>query len=244
LRGLSKNYPRGLLPRIWRNPEIMKDPIQLSRFLSVDDNILLVDIGAYTGHWAQAFLDIFQRSSVKAFEPDSSSLNKYAERFINRENVDIHEIALSNKSGFSYFHIAESSAYSSLESSNILNRGESEYIKKKKVKLSTLDEMDIETSSFDRIFVKIVVQGHEAQVIKGGANFFKNVDVVLVETSFSYGDENTTPSFPEVVSALHSSGLYPIIFQDYGRKLGPYAWQRSVIFVRADLLSLAESWTM
>jgi hypothetical protein len=36
---------------------------------------------------------------------------------------------------------------------------------------------------------------------------------------------------------LSECGLYPIVFQDYGRVVSNYAFERDVLFVKRELLS-------
>lgn len=43
------------------------------------------------------------------------------------------------------------------------------------------------------------------------------------------------PSFSAVTCRLEEAGLYPIIFQDFGRTISPYAFERDVIYVKRSL---------
>ena len=84
--------------------------------------------------------------------------------------------------------------------------------------------------------MKVDVQGHELPVLQGGLRSLARVDIAIIESSFANDYADLEPSFGEVTGLLTKHGLFPIIFLDYGRTLGPYAWQRDCIFVKSQYL--------
>ena len=63
-----------------------------------------------------------------------------------------------------------------------------------------------------------------------------SADAVLLECTFADEYEGKEPSFSPCCSLLRECGLYPIVFQDYGRALSNYAFERDVLFVKRELL--------
>ena len=87
-----------------------------------------------------------------------------------------------------------------------------------------------------RLFVKIDVQGAEIEAIRGGMETLSSADAVLLECSFAPEHLGKEPSFASACSLLKDCGLYPIVFQDYGRTLSNYAFERDMLFVNHKLL--------
>ena len=242
-RAHHEAYPKGLLRKIWTEPGSMEDLIQLSRFLRVDGKNLLIDIGGNTGYWAAAFLEVFPQTDIVSFEPDKRAAVKYCERFRGNQNVVLHTVALSDQSGKARLMLGKQSTFSSLEQyAETQEDRKIEIVGYTEVDKERLDDVPIATNGFDKVFLKLDVQGHEFEVLSGGVRFLKNVDVILAELSFATEYKGKEPSFSAVTNLLQSTGHYPIIFQDYGRSLSPYAWERDVIFVRKHLLGQIWGW--
>jgi len=62
-------------------------------------------------------------------------------------------------------------------------------------------------------------------------------DAVLLECSFADEYKGIEPSFAPACALLRKCGLYPIVFQDFGRLTSNYAFERDVLFVRRNLLA-------
>ena len=103
------------------------------------------------------------------------------------------------------------------------------------VECRRLDGFDIDTSG--QVLLKIDTQGHEVAVLEGAGDILNCVDVALVETSFAVEYEGLDPSFPMVVELLRRHDLYPIMFQEFGRGISNYAFERDVVFAKRDLLN-------
>jgi FkbM family methyltransferase len=241
-RKLKATYPKNLLRSIRRQPGHMEDYIQLSRFIDEGDHILLIDIGGNTGDWAQSFIGVFPNSDIVAFEPDSRAAAEYLKRFFGKANAVVHQIALSNVAGIAELRRATSSTYSSLEEYLHETKQMSEGLDKVQVQTATLDGAGIKTTGFDKVIVKLDVQGHEAPVVEGGIELLRKANIVIVEVSFAHEFVGQEPSFSRVCALLREAGLYPIVFQDHGRSLSPYPWERDVIFVREEQMRNIWGW--
>ena len=240
LRSANPSYPRKLLKKIWAQPQNMEDIIQLSRFMDVDHQILLLDVGANTGYWAQAFVDVFRRTNMFAFEPDRRAAELYKQRFSESNDSKLFDYALSDRSGAASLQLAKTTTFSSLEG-YVEDRGGG-IVGSIEVAIKRLDDIEIDFSGVDKVFLKIDVQGHELEVINGAQDTLKYVDIILLELSFAPEYVGKNPAFSAVTSQLLQSGHYPIIFQNYGRDRSPFAVQRDVIFVKEDLLCNIYGW--
>jgi FkbM family methyltransferase len=243
LRKREPQTPAGLGWRIWRQPGGMEDLVNLARFVSPREKVLLIDLGGNVGNWAAEFTEFFPLTDIVAFEPDPRAHARYAARFQGRPNVVVHQVAASSAPGQATFHMAEDTVYSSLEA-----YADTQADRKIAmgtdctVALATVDSFGIDTSGHDVAVLKIDVQGHEVEALQGATDTLKKVDVLIGELSFASQYDGTEPSFARVCGILHAAGLYPAIFQDYGRQLGPYAFERDVVLVRRNRLDRLYGW--
>jgi FkbM family methyltransferase len=149
---------------------------------NINKDKIFLDIGANIGRFT--VLNALRGYKVYAFEP-AEPIFKQLERNVklnNLSNVVLIPYALSdeeNEFEFEYFEGFESS-------SRIKERGGefSKYAKILKIKTKRLDDIVKEYNiDIDKIrLVKIDVEGHEYNVIKGGIKTFeklKNVDIII-----------------------------------------------------------------
>lgn len=243
LRRRDPQAPAGLGWRIWRQPSNMEDLLNLARFVSPQEKVLLIDIGGNVGNWAAEFIGFFPHTDIVAFEPDPRANAKYAARFQGRPGVSLHKMALSSAKGHATFHMAENTVYSSLEAYSDTQAGRGIAMGDDcTVPLETLDSIAIDTSGYDATVLKIDVQGHEIDALLGSMETLRKVDVVIGEFSFASEYVDSEPSFARVCGILYAAGLHPAIFQCYGRHLGPYAFERDVVFIRRDRLDRLYGW--
>jgi FkbM family methyltransferase len=243
LRRRDPKIPAGLGWQIWREPSRMEDMLNLARFVSPQEKVLLIDIGGNVGNWAAEFVGLFPRADIIAFEPDPRANAQYAARFRSRPGVMLHRFALSAKPGQAVFHMAENPVYSTLEkySETQADRGIA-MAEDCTVELQTLDSLAIDKSGYDAVVVKIDVQGHEIEALAGASQTLQKADVLIGEFSFASEYDGAEPSFAPVSAMLHAVGLYPALFQTFGRQLGPHAYERDVVFVRRNRLDRIYGW--
>jgi FkbM family methyltransferase len=243
LRRREPATPAGLAWRVWRWPSAMEDLLNIARFVSPKDKVLLIDIGGNVGKWSSDFVSYFPKTDIVAFEPDPRAYAKYGKRFEGRPGVQLHQIALSASKGQAPFHLGEDTVYSSLEAYADTQSGRGIAMRSDcTVAIETLDSFEINTAGYEATVLKIDVQGHEVEALLGSSTTLQKVDLVIGELSFASEYDGTEPSFSRVCELLHAAGLHPAIFQCYGRQLGPHAFERDVVFVRRNRLDRLYGW--
>lgn len=230
------HIPSALWQKIWTRPASAEDWVNLLSFLNPDEQILLIDVGANEGQWASDFMEIFPRTELVAFEPSQDAYRLLCRKMKTKKNAQLYNVALSAKDGKRTLYVPSDHTLSSFESYNqLVNR----YRKIHKIQKESVLCKRLDSFKFDNVnkmtCLKIDVQGHEVEVLKGARRLLDTVDVCLCELSFTHEYEDLTPSFAFAAKELLVHDLYPIIFQEYGRMLSNYAHERDVLFVKRHL---------
>jgi FkbM family methyltransferase len=118
---------------------------------------LVLDIGANVGNHSFYFSNICKAKQIIAFEPDSKNCLIYRN---NNPIATLHQIALSNYAGVSYF----SNAFSHNSGTGKLSLDGVE------VQVTTLDSFNLSNVTF----VKIDTEGEELNILKGMINTIIN----------------------------------------------------------------------
>ena len=122
-----------------------------------------LDIGANIGNHALIFSRFFK--SVHAFEPNPQSFRLLEINAANRPNIVTHRFGLGDVVG--RFHLLETPE--NVGQSVVVETGEFE------IELKRLDDLAID----DVRFIKIDVEGYEARVIAGGAQFLRRHQPII-----------------------------------------------------------------
>lgn len=223
--------------KVWKNPSQTEDWVNLARFLRPGDKVLLLDIGANVGDFTADFLSIYRDSQSVCFEPVSSTFAQLATRFRDDQRVEMHQCAISDFDGNAEMHLEADSTLCSL--TEFTRDAKAAYLvgsrQLEQVKCTRLDSFPYR-KGMERLFVKIDVQGFEIEAIRGAMQTLAGADAVMLECSFADEYEGKEPSFSLACALLRECELYPIVFQDYGRVLSNYAFERDVLFVKRELL--------
>lgn len=178
---------------------LLEPEIALLRHLCQPDKVS-VDIGANWGAYAHAAAKL--SAAVHCFEPQLT-LARVLERGLGRAaNVSIHNVALSNATGWAEMRIPTNDiGYSTIEPSNKLEdkadltRG----VQTVRVKTQRLDELAIGPLGF----IKIDVEGHEIEVLEGSvASLERDSPSLIVEVE----ERHRSGSVSAVVQMLGALG--------------------------------------
>lgn len=238
LKRSGKRIPNHLESAVWAQPANAEDWVNLLCFLDPDEKILLIDVGANNGDWFSAFLRVFPNSEIDAFEPTSKPFHKLYKKFSTSDNIRLYNEAISNEEGPRSIHIGDDDTLSSFEAYNEIANKDRRHTPNEveEIACRRLDSFKFNTEG-RKVCLKVDVQGHEVQVFEGAGSVLDVVDVCICELSFTHEYKGLPPSFSHVVEICSGHGLHPIIFQEYGRHLSNYAYERDVIFAKEYLLS-------
>lgn len=150
----------------------------LSNYL--DNNAVFLDIGANVGAYIFILENKLKPENIYAFEPNAKLYNRLSRLF---PNVHLFDIALSDEHTEAEFKIPI------INGENIHTRGtlqldfhedNEERTVLQKVKVRTLDELNLDISRLD--FIKIDVEGNEMLTLRGAKNtILKYRPILMVE---------------------------------------------------------------
>ncbi len=150
------------------------------------DEAILFDVGANLGGYSSALLDQFStaRAFVHAFEPSAQTYATLAERLQGRQNVAIHNFGFSDTNGDRTLYSSPglsglSSVYPRLlDHRNILMEGS------ESIHLRRLDDFCEEESIESIRFMKLDVEGHELDVLKGAERMRREGRIRSIQWEF------------------------------------------------------------
>lgn len=148
----------------------------------------VIDVGANVGQFAIAASRLFRGARIYSIEPDPITAELLRKNTSRDSNISISVVALGDFVGEMKFYVNRDSQVSSLlplgddrMSAFPGSTVESEL----KVPITTLDKLLLNKDLVHPILLKIDVQGFEDRVIRGGEEFLKVVEWVLIEVSFA-----------------------------------------------------------
>jgi FkbM family methyltransferase len=136
----------------------------------------ILDIGAHHGYTVDKLLDYAPGARIHAFEPTPDSAEVLRRRMNRRSNVQVHEIALGDRTGIANFHLNVGDQTNSLLDN--LSVGQSPYapvqkhISQVQVQMMTLDEWAAKFEPDGMLLIKADVQGAEGLLVTGGKKTF------------------------------------------------------------------------
>ncbi|HRE41352.1 MAG TPA: FkbM family methyltransferase [Ignavibacteria bacterium] len=133
----------------------------------------IFDVGSNVGIYSLVAATVNEQSKIFAFEPDKIAFNRlYNNIQLNKFDVSLNNVVVSDKSGFSTFYQNNNSLISSLEKD--LNSFPIE------LESVSLNDFCSKINNFPQL-IKIDVEGFENLVLDGMVELFKFEPIILVE---------------------------------------------------------------
>ncbi len=171
---------------------------------------LVIDVGASEGHYSRELRDSGYRDKVISFEPQTQSFSTLKQK----ANGDPKWICINAALGISG-HEAEMCISGHKTSSSLLPMTEthlnampsSETVKREKVKVLVLDSfLGNMIQPYERIYLKVDVQGYEMFVLQGATHALKQIRAVELELSLVPLYEGS-PIMNDMISYLETLGF-------------------------------------
>ena len=169
----------------------------------------VLDVGANVGQFTVASLKLFPGVTIHAFEPQPDCMTSLKKSIKDEGNVTTYNVALGEYEGTADFHVNShnhSSSILKLADSHLQAFPEAKESESISVRVTMLDSLLKEKAWPRPCLMKLDVQGYERCVLQGGVETLKDVDFVIIETSFKPLYEGEA-LFLEMVEIMRSHGF-------------------------------------
>jgi FkbM family methyltransferase len=205
----------------------------------------ILDIGANRGDVAIAALESYPNSKIICFEPVKSTfeeLNKNLQSFSGRTHF--YNCALSVSNEEAEINITTSHGANSIEPQTAFHQECNPHVRevgKEKIHLVRLDDIAEKFPSQKFDIVKIDVEGHELNVLRGGKKFFSNnVDVIIIEISLMRDPSWNEQAVFDIFAFLKDAGFRLVNVMDlyYAEDKAVQLAQMDCVFRHKSMLKM------
>ena len=207
----------------------------------IERSITFYDVGANHGRYAWLISEASPDASVIAFEPDPENIELLRMTISNSDlkNVRIEGVALSDKAGQVCFH---KDSYTS--ATGMISNGDTPWVEKYlghptstiDVRRETLDSFVTEQTKPH--LIKIDVEGHENEVLRGGKSCLKSDKPLIIMESFP-------PKQEQAIDFLKDLG-YSVLDAERNESVGTktnnlFAWHPNGPLAESKIRKILES---
>ena len=177
---------------------------------NIKEDDIIIDIGANIGYYALMEAKLAPEGSVYAIEPVSENFDYLKTNADLNEctNIKLFNCALSNRSGDDVISIPEHRNYAALSEGP--NKGN---VRKEKVVLSTLDRFVDEHVKRCPTWLRMDVEGHEHQILKGASRVLNEGTELKIAMEL-HPSRISESAYSEMLSTLEEQGFKATAFND------------------------------
>lgn len=186
---MIKFYYRKLINNYSKYPIIYNNGFDFQKTLQHFKINCVLDVGAYTGTYAQSLRRFGYYNKIISFEPLSKSHQKLLYNSQSDENWIIHKkIALGAKEKKSKIFISkkmDSSSILKIKKNHLTVEPSAKIIGQENIDIKKLDDVINQYSKINlkRSLLKIDTQGYEYEVLKGAEEILKKIKLIQLELS-------------------------------------------------------------
>ena len=169
----------------------------------------IIDVGANEGQFIQKISGILPEAHIYSFEPLKDPFRKLKKNIQEGKNITLFNFALGDEEKETIINRNDYSPSSSLLELTDLHTDAfpiTKKIKEENISIKVLDKIADDLELIKKVMMKIDVQGFELNVLRGSENTLKNVDIILIETSF-YELYKNQPLFKDIFGFLNDQGF-------------------------------------
>jgi FkbM family methyltransferase len=172
----------------------------------------VLDIGANVGDVTVAALNTYKDSRVICFEPVQKTFEILRDRLSPfGDRVELHKVALSNTTGEGEINITTFHGANSIAPQASFHKECNPHVQemgKENIELVRLDDYCARFPCERIDVMKIDVEGHELDVLKGGLQFISTrVDFIIIEVSLMRDQSWENQAIFEIFALLKGAGF-------------------------------------
>ena len=193
---LAQDHPFSLLPL---------DPNEVD---------LIVDVGAFVGHYSYVALRRYPKARVIAYEPTPSSADVYEAHLLPEGRVKLYRAAVSDHSGEGKLHITSTGAPNSLHTQSAEHKKQNPHVVEQGEELVPIVTLD-ETLPADQVIdiMKIDVEGFELNALMGAKSALSRTKFLIIEISMARDNIAEDQAVFKIFALLNQLGfsLYSVL---------------------------------
>lgn len=199
---------------------------------------LVFDVGANTGQYAQELRGVGYRGRILSFEPGQAAYRDLVKAAAGDAAWDCVALGMAAEAGTMTLNIAGNSQSSSvlpMLAAHERADPSSRVVAQEEITLITLAEaLDRFQGAAKRVWLKLDVQGLEADILDGGADRLDALTAIQLEVSYLPLYEGEVP-MEVLIASLRQHGFVPFsLNQTFGDADGWRALQADILFYRPD----------
>jgi len=197
---------------------LMSDPYRNGEYKFLEKHVagydstsLIFDVGANIGEYSEKILEFNPAVNIQCFEPIPDTFKQLTLRHQGKENVRLNHFALSDEKGVrSMYEYGKLNGTNSLEKHPDLISDKTNRIE---TTLQTIDDY-CEEHSIDTIdYLKIDVEGHEVNVLRGAKKMLQEKKIHSVQIEYNFLWKNTSNTMEDVFELLAENyNIYRLTF--------------------------------
>tara|TARA_B100001121_G_C18675691_1_gene616149 strand:+ start:1165 stop:1986 length:822 start_codon:yes stop_codon:yes gene_type:complete len=159
----------------------------VSRFLDLNKNLLIIDVGGHQGSYTDELLKIYPNANIILFEPSINKCKMLINKYKDNKNINIENFALSNISGKGKLYSnADEDSLATLFKREEKNRDRF-FSLEEDIEIIQLSKYWSEKLNFQKIdLIKLDIEGSEFNVIKDLENYLEKINLI----QFEFGEAN------------------------------------------------------
>ena len=170
----------------------------------------VIDAGAYEGNWTLDLLEVYPSAKVLMVEAQQKKEVVLKKIIANNKNLDYAISLLSSEVGIEKIFEENETASQVITNGNPNVAGYS-------ISTQTLDELLLQKNFPYPDLIKLDVQGHELEVLRGAENSLAHAEVCLLELSLMELGGNT-PLLLEMLTYMNTKDFQPYDISQFMRR--------------------------
>jgi FkbM family methyltransferase len=167
----------------WGTATVAEETLAIRRLLgnAADGTLVILDVGANVGAWTLQALDTFPGAQIHAFEPSASAFAELTVAVGGGTRVHVHQSALGSTDGASVLYSdSPGSGLASLTKRQLDHIG-LQFSFEEPIRMCTLESWSHAVGIRELDVLKLDVEGHEMDVLRGAGKLLDRVQVIQFE---------------------------------------------------------------
>tara|TARA_B100001248_G_C27292624_1_gene413225 strand:+ start:244 stop:945 length:702 start_codon:yes stop_codon:yes gene_type:complete len=143
----------------------------------------LIDVGSNKGQFSILFRNYFHNTKIYSFEPQSDQI-AIQKKILGVKNISYSKLGISDFIGNKNFYVTKRKDSSSVHRPKSNEMEIYNVQRVDNIKMTTLDNFFKNKKIKKPVVLKLDIQGHEFEALKGSQKTLKKIDYIIIELSY------------------------------------------------------------